>query len=203
MNKLLILISIILAFTANAHAGIMVVEPDDFADGQDISNPMLGVALQLESGLPVYAYDTLEPDYASTGTKVFGYDAGFGVEPYWDDANVFRATFSALSKYVAIDVVNNDGQGSDNAFMEVFGSGGLLTTIYSSTIDFPGFQTLSFRSESAEISYIRMSSSDGSDFNLDRLQFEVPEPSTLALMGIGALGFSVRRKKAGSPRIDG
>lgn len=191
-----------LAFSANAHATIITVEPDSFANGLDISNATPGVSLQMETGNSVYAYDTGNANYASTGTNVFGYDAslGFGVEPFWDNKDIFRATFSALADYVAIDVINNNGagQGTDNAYMEVFGAGGLLTTIPSSSIGFPGYQTLSFQSVSANISYIRLSNLDGSDFNLDHLQFgnnipsHIPEPGLLVLMGIGLLGYFSR-----------
>ena len=61
----------------------------------------------MKFGNPVYSYDTGDANYASTGTKVFGYDAGlgFGVEPYWDNQNIFRAFFSSSAKYVAIDVI--------------------------------------------------------------------------------------------------
>lgn len=132
---------------------------------------------------------------------MFGYDAGFGVEPYWDDSNVFRATFSALVSFVSIDVINNDELGSgDSAAMEVFGSGGLLTTIYSDPIGFPAFQALSYQSGAADISYIRLSSSDGGDYNLDRLQFGIPAAPTLALLGVGLLGLFARRSRAVRPR---
>jgi hypothetical protein len=205
MNKILISTLLGLAFSANAHANIITVEPDSFANGANISNATAGVLLQMETGNSVYSYDTGDANYASTGTKVFGYDAGFGVEPYWDNQNIFRASFSALTDYVAIDVINNNGagQGTDNAYMQVFGASGLLTTIASPAIGFPGYQTLSFQSSSANISYIRVSSLDGSDFNLDRLQFStqmpvpVPESGLLALMGISALGFFSRREKQG------
>ena len=208
MNKALISTLLGLAFSVNAHATIITVEPDSFANGLDISNATVGVSLQMETGNSVYAYGTGDTNYASTGTKVFGYDAGlgFGVEPFWDNQDIFRATFSALADYVAIDVINNNGagQGTDNAYMEVFGTDGLLTTIPSSSIGFPGYQTLSFQSVSANISYIRLSNLGGSDFNLDRLQFgnnipnNIPEPGSLALMGIGLLGYFSRRERQGS-----
>jgi len=208
MNKALISTLLGLAFSANAHATIITVEPDSFANGANIGNATAGVSLQMETGNFVYAYDTGNTSYASTGTKVFGYDAGlgFGVEPFWDNHDIFRATFSALADYVAIDVINNNdaGQGTDNAYMEVFGTGGLLTTIASSAIGFPGYSTLSFQSVSANISYIRLLSTDGSDYNLDHLQFgnnisnNIPEPGSLALMGIGLLGYFLRRERQGS-----
>ncbi len=213
MNKLFISIAMGLAFAAGAQASIITVEPDSFANGADISNATAGVTLQLETGNPVYAYDTGDSNHASTGTQVFGYDVGFGVEPYWDNQNIFRATFTSLVDFVSIDVVNNNGvgQGTDIAYMEVWGLNGLLATINSSTIGFPGHETLSFQTPMScdavpNISYIRMSSSDGSDFNLDRLQFGnnnpppppecIPEPGSLALIGIGALGLFSRRGKA-------
>lgn len=200
MNKLLILV--VLTFTINAHASIITVEPDNFANGADISNATDGVSLQRESGNSVYA--TVDPNYGSaatsTGTQVFGYDAGFGVEPFWDNQNIFRATFSTLVDYVAIDVINNNGpdQGTDKAFMEVWGNSGLLAMISSSAIDWSQrYQTLSFQSTSANIQYIRMSSSDGSDFNLDNLRFNtVPEPGSLALITIGLLGYFSRRERS-------
>ena len=208
MNKALISTLLGLAFSVNAHATIITVEPDSFANGLDISNATVGVSLQMETGNSVYAYGTGDTNYASTGTKVFGYDAGlgFGVEPFWDNQDIFRATFSALADYVAIDVINNNGagQGTDNAYMEVFGTGGFLAKIPSSSIGFPGYQTLSFQSVSANISYIRLSNFDGSDFNLDRLQFgnnipnNIPEPGSLALMGIGLLGYFSIRGRQGS-----
>jgi hypothetical protein len=205
MNKVFISTLLGLVFSANIHATIITVEPDSFVDGANISNAAAGVLLQMETGNSVYVYDAGDANYASTGTKVFGYNAGFGVEPFWDNQNIFRASFSTLTDYVAIDVINNNGagQGTDNAYMQVFGASGLLTTIASSAIGFPGYQTLSFQSSSADISYIRVSSLDGSDFNLDRLQFSnqmpvpVPESGLLALMGISLLGFFSRREKQG------
>jgi hypothetical protein len=107
---------------------------------------------------------------------------------------------------VAIDVINNDGRGTDSATMQVFGTGdSLLTTIDSSAIGFPGHQTLSFKSGSANISYIRLTSANGSDFNLDYLQFSnqisVPahESGSLALIGFGLLVYFSRQERQGNP----
>jgi hypothetical protein len=190
MNKVLVftLLGLILAANANATV-IMTVEPDNFANGTDISNATPGVILRMGT-----------VKYASTGTKVFGYDAGlgFGIEPYWDNQNTFNAFFGNFTKYVDIDVINNNGAGygTDTAYMEVFTvTNGLLETktIASSSIGFPGSQNLSFQTfGNTYITRIQLSSSDGSDFNLDRLQFSVPEPGSLALMSIGLLGYFSR-----------
>jgi hypothetical protein len=200
MNKLLALILFSAVCASHAQASMITVEPDDFANGTDISTATPGVLLDLKFGQPVYAYDTGDANYASTGTKVFGYDAGFGTEPYWDNQNTFRAIFSASAFYVALDVINNNGfgQGSDIATMQVFGTTGLLATIASSTLGFPGHQKLEYQSAFSNITYIQLTSSEGSDFNLDQLQFQVPEPSALLLMAMGLLGYLSTRGKQGN-----
>lgn len=201
MNKRLLAAALASAFAANAHASLTTVEPDDFTHEQDISTLTPGVTLQLLSGNPVYVYDTGDSRYASTGTKVFGYDTGFGVEPYWDDLNQFRADFSGWVNYVSIDVVNNDELGNnDSAFMAVYGASGLLATVFTNGISFPGFETLSFSDGAASISYILMSSADGADYNLDRLQFGVPAVPTLALFSLGLLSLASTRARMGGRR---
>ncbi|AUB81041.1 hypothetical protein [Candidatus Thiodictyon syntrophicum] len=201
MNKRLLAAALASAFAANAHAFLITVEPDDFTHEQNISALTPGVTLQWVSGSPVYAYETDDFEYASTGTRVFGYDAGFGVEPYWDDENQFRADFAGWVNYVSIDVVNNDEEGdNDSAYMEVYGVSGLLATVYTNGISFPGFETLSFYEGTVNISYILMSSADGADYNLDRMEFGIPAAPTLALFSLGLLGLASTRARVGGPR---
>ncbi|WP_295435735.1 hypothetical protein [uncultured Thiodictyon sp.] len=203
MNRPVLALALALAAMVgtDAFGGMMTVEPDNFAHGQDISTADPGVTLQLESGRAVYAFDYEDADYASTGTKVFGFDVGFEVEPYWDDLHVFQAVFTELVAFVSIDVVNNDEASSgDSAYMEVFGPGGLLATIDTTEIAFPGFQTLSYSLATRGISSIRVSSVDTGDYSLDRLQYEVPLPTTLTLLVPGLVGLGMRGRRAARGR---
>ncbi|AUB82216.1 hypothetical protein THSYN_15515 [Candidatus Thiodictyon syntrophicum] len=84
--------------------------------------------------------------------------------------------------------------------MEVFGPGGLLATIDSTEIGFPGFQTLSYRLATPGISSIRVSSEETGDYGLDRLQYEVPLPTTLTLLVPGLVGLGLRGRRAARGR---
>jgi hypothetical protein len=84
--------------------------------------------------------------------------------------------------------------------MEVFGPGGLLATIDTTEIAFPGFQTLSYSLATRGISSIRVSSVDTGDYSLDRLQYEVPLPTTLTLLVPGLVGLGMRGRRAARGR---
>jgi hypothetical protein len=118
---------------ATAAATAQVIEPDDFAPGDDISHAFPGVTLSTVSsdhGDPrVFAIEPQEADWASTGVLVFGH---FGDYPeHWvtDTFTPFR--YGALrvdldtpTTYFSIDVIGNDL--SDAGIMWAFDAGGNL-----------------------------------------------------------------------------
>ncbi|QDU39330.1 PEP-CTERM motif protein [Maioricimonas rarisocia] len=183
-------------------AGLVIVEPDDFAAGTNISNAFAGVTLSAvgtqTGGVDVFS---VAGPHASTGSFVFGHDPTV-LDPFdWTrlfDYAQLKATFYKPTDFVSIDIV---GLNSTSSFfsgrLQAFNSSGTSLEIASANaLLFAGdVKTIAIHRPQQDIAYV-LASGD-TDFNsLDNLQFSaVPEPSSLALLGIGCAAIAVRRRR--------
>jgi len=190
-------------FTSMANAILITVDPDDFVDGTDISNAFSGITLSAIDGgsnviatTSVYSQTSL---LASTGSQVFGHD-GIFVET-WANGLVgdLRIDFMQATDFVSLDIIANNG--FDPGFLEAYDSTGTLLGSFTTlgNLGSGTSETASISSSSANISYVIASGLSGNDVALDNLIYNsatVPEPSVIALLGLGLLGISVARRKS-------
>lgn len=210
--------SLIITFSMASYADIVTVEPDDFADGADISNSFPGVALSTADGNPVFSAEQTST-VASTGTRSFalgtagnitfaGFNSAspdpFSVAGLGSPGNVLRADFATPTDFVSIDVIPNDN--SDPSRLAAYDAAGNLLQV----VDEPGIGvadipvTMSISRPSADIAFILASGVTGDTIALDNLRYEgdiaaIPTLSEWALillmLSLVAIGVSINRKK--------
>lgn len=204
--------------STTVYADIVTVEPDDFADGTDISNSFPGVTLSFADGSAVFATPVTSTT-PSTGTRGFGNSptndllAGFntttpdpfsvaGLSP---SSQVLRVDFATPTNFVSIDVIPDDS--NDPSRLAAYdAAGNLLDTDGDPGVgvaDIP--VTLSITRPSADIAFILASGINGDNVALDNLQYDgniaaVPTLSEWALillmMSLGAIGIQLTRKQS-------
>ncbi|MGI4790235.1 MAG: hypothetical protein ACRYFS_15465 [Janthinobacterium lividum] len=216
--------TVLLLVAPTAQAQHQVVEPDNYANGTDISTAVPGITLTtVETGFtdaivtsPLVTSSLAYPGGASTGTQVFGNNSGqtgyYFPNPtpayYPTPAVVFRADFTGTTDSVSLDFINNSfGFGTDVGRLEAFdASGHLISDLTTGNLVNEGdFQTLTATSSFHDISYILAAGDDNTAVNLDRLvvgsvPVPVPEASTTVsfglLLALGLGGVVAARKKA-------
>lgn len=195
--------SLLLAATAQ---GMLMedVEPDDYADGTNISTAFSNVTLTAlgiwPDTVPVYSLSSGE---ASTGERVFGYVGSYGGKLWVDPQARLRVDFALPTDYVTIDICPDDDD--EQYRLAAYDSGGNLVDEDSATILNSLDTQASVSSLSYNISYLLVSGINTDSILLDNLSYNteydggnpIPEPATLALLGMGlvALGVKVRRKR--------
>ncbi len=190
----------------------VLVEPDDFVDGTDISNAVAGVTLSAVGGEVAgpEVYSREAGALASTGTRVFGFvravpgSASVPEVAWWDFAGFssLRADFDVPTDYVAIDVIADDTP--DAGILRAFNAADVeVASVQSAVISFGEVDTMVISRGSADIAYILAggyaSGSGPDDIHLDYLRTErptvVPEPASAAIMLMGLAGLARRKRK--------
>ena len=195
------------ALVTAAAAPALVVEPDDFAPGTDISNAVPGVTLSASGNIvtdtSVFATTPpTGPGVSSTGSLVFGYQNVNQQQTSFQEGFLtsrFRADFDALQASVSIDAIGNNtpSGGSDSAILRAFDAGNTLLasdTVSGLSRGQVGTLTVNFASG---ISYITVRGGTNAGVNLDNLRTTaVPEPTTAGLLIASTLGLLGRRRRS-------
>jgi len=191
---MLALLGLLAACGSSVRAAVIMVEPDAFPAGTNISNAYPGVTLSSIGSDPrVFSFTpTLAP--ASTGARVFGHFTPFE-EQWGDGANYdLRADLATATDSVAVDIIGNDS--SDQGTLRAFNAANVQVGSQTSGIVGLGvIQTLTITRPSPDIAYIIASGTTLETVNLDNLRFSIPEPSSLALAGMGGLVIAWRRRR--------
>jgi hypothetical protein len=187
--------------TGTASAALIVVDPDAFAGGTNISNSFTNVTLSGPGQGDPNVY-SLVSGLASTGTRIFGSGSN-GIE--WGDGfNAgMRADFAGGTNFVSIDIIGNDG--FDVGQLQAFNAANILIGSYTTS----GLGSGQVETASVSVAGIAYVIATGSanlseSVSLDNLAYDdgasvaVPIPAA-ALGGVALLGMMgisrVRRGK--------
>jgi hypothetical protein len=209
----------ILAATAQANglppddtSNLVTFEPDDYADGVDVSTIFPGVTLSAFGGDPDFGFPLNSdrifarvPHQASaippTGELVFGLDTDFFNTGFYFGGHQFRATFAHPTNYVSIQTAldgNPDVDPTDFALIQIFASDGTMLDSFTTLGD---ASIVEFPRAERDIAYLIATNppeNPGDSFMLDALVFRtsaIPEPGTWALFCIGIVFFLLTRAR--------
>ena len=188
--------------TGAVEASDITVDPDAFPIGTVLNDAYPGVTLTAPGDsnvLPNSNVLALASQWVSTGSNAFG-----NSEPRRGDAwgnenfDYLRADFAMGALTVSLDFISNDDSGDQNAVLKAFDSLGVLVDMDITDL-VPGGE---FVTLTVSAPYIARVHAEWDNINriengaLDCLTYEpVPEPATVALLGLGSLVLLHRRKK--------
>jgi hypothetical protein len=180
----------------------IIVDPDAFPAGTDITNSFPGITLTTRDGLAPgtnsRAVTSSTDPLATTGTRVFAHDSG---NTTWGDGTFefLRADFAGGATLVSLDFFANDSGGDHNAELLAFNAANVQVAI--NTVTFVPANTFATLTVSApSISYVaaywdRVTHVENG--GLDNLRYEpIPEPSTILLAIAAFAALPTRRRNS-------
>ena len=171
-----------LLLSLKVSAEITSVDPDEYADGTDISNTFEGVTLSTTGGSSLGIVISKTDGQASTGLRTFGNETSNGSisDLVWFEGNGFddlpsttgsilRIDFDVSTDFVSIDIINQDS--FDGGILRAFDSNNI--EIGSDTSSISGTPVaLSISTSAANIAYVTVAGTSAQDsVHLDNLQF--------------------------------
>jgi hypothetical protein len=185
---------------ASAAFADLVIEPDDYPAGMDLSHVFPGVTLSTVNSDPgnpaVFSLVPTMPYYASTGARVFGHAGDYPVHWVMETVSPFRygalrADFSVPTPFVTLDFIGNDP--SDYGQLTAYDAqGALLASVQTAQLTAGAVETLTV-ADIGEISYVVAGGLLTSTVCLDHMV--IPEPTSLVL--VVAVGICVARRRVG------
>ena len=153
------------------------VEPDDYADGNDLSN-IIPEAQLSAVGAAVVSDPTVDAQpgiFASTGTKVFANLTGF----IWTDSDrQLRIDFTTPVSTVSIDYISDDTL--DIGQLEIYNASDvLLDTYITADLGTGLFETMTLSRPASDIAYAIAGGRAGQAGLLDNLAFGQAEVFTV------------------------
>lgn len=180
-----------------ASAALINVDPDAFASGTDISNAFAGVTLS-GPGQANSAVFSLASGLASTGSNIFG--SGDDGNEWGNGFNAgMRVDFAALTDFVSIDIIGNDSS-DDGRLLAYDAMNTLLATYTTGALGTGQVETALISRGSADIAYVIATgdANESDSISLDNLNYNsgvIPEPASIALLGLGIAGIGYQRRK--------
>jgi hypothetical protein len=197
----------ILLSVAPASATTITIEPDDYAPSTELSTIQPGLLLRVYDSdsdshdsttiTPIRATTDLHP---STGIRVFSRN---GISSF-SDTRQLDMNFTALTDFVSIDFIGSSSIVDEVGILEIYDAGGtLLDTYTTAALGDNEVETMSFTRGTTDIKFARAYTAPNllTLGRLDNLSYNnlytVPEPATLALVGLGiAIICGIRRRHA-------
>src|SRR5262245_25780430 len=147
---------------ASARETLVVVEPDDYAVGTDISTAVPGILLSAFGTEPDFGFPLLSNKIRAllphnpeapvpTGELVLGMDTEAFETGFFAGGHQFRADFSRPTSLVAIQMAPDDPNGPDFALIQIFGTNGNLLDSFTTL---GGATNVAFSRLTADISYM-------------------------------------------------
>jgi hypothetical protein len=199
---------------SQAQASLLLIEPDLFPAGTDISDAFPGVTLWVISAftgtvdrcISINPSEQQNPANASTGVLSFGHRLESPhlfrlFDPYThNQSKVLRAAFDVPAVSVSVDFISNTSIDTGTLVaLDIVGSEAVVLDTY--TTSFLGLNQVETATVHATGGNIRLIMASGSDKGvvIDNMRVEtVPEPSTLALwslFGMFAVGYGRWKKR--------
>ena len=189
------------------NAGVVVVDPDDFPHGTDVSLQFPGVAVSLldgpgASGQPpvgtaIYAFET---PIASTGSNAFAFLTRTGeFRPHFvHGLEDLMIEFDNPVSFVSVDFITDDT--SDPGILEVYDVlGNLLEAVQTpGAVGFAGVEAALIDRPQNDIAFAVAAGVGSQAVYIDHIQYSaVPEPASLVLWacGLGAILCLMRRMR--------
>lgn len=190
----------LVVLVGRASADVVRIEPDDYPDYGDMTNPYPGVTLwvlgsdrQRIESFKVRAR-VENSGYTSTGTKVFAHE---GVA-FFNNIRQLRVNFAGGASSIGVDFIGGTALGTDVGRLEAYNSAGMLLAEDVSLPLAPNvIETLSIDRPTADIAYAIVYSRPGEgNFGVvDNLVVNVvPEPGVAGLV-LGGMMLCLRRTR--------
>ena len=185
-------------FSGHAYSQLVVIEPDDFAEGTDLReiNPLVSMVVTTSSFETPFAV-TANADnmgLASTGTMVFGH----ANVPFWNGERRLQLDFNTLVSEISIDVNGDFTLDPEIGILEIYNSDDVLLDVVE-TNPLSGVPvTLSLSRQQGDIARAVAYASNGPFLRLDNLSFSVapiPEPTTASVLAIVSICALLRRRR--------
>ena len=199
-KRLLFVAMVLMVLVGRASADVVRIEPDDYEDYGDMTNPYPGMTLWVlgsdRQRIELFKVRSRVENggYTSTGTKVFAHE---GVA-FFNNSRQLRMNFAGGASSIDVDFIGGTVLGTDIGRLEAYNSAGILLAEDVSQPLAPRIiETLSIDRPTADIAYaiVYSRTGEGNFGVVDNLVVNVvPEPGFAGLV-IGAAGLCLRRTR--------